>query len=386
MFEYECIVIPGLGGFITKEIPASIHPTQHSFSPPSKEIVFNIHLKTNDGLLINHLAQSENISYTDSKLRVVNFVNKCKTALEKGKRIRFHKIGVLYKNDEGNIQFEPDKSQNYLADSFGLTSFISPAIKRETTRQKIEKKFKDRKAASEKSIKKTKVKDKEKKSKYIKINVFGLLLFIAVVAFCTFKFNLVKDYYNNYAGFIPFFYPTPHEYVVENLSQIPLKNIIPLIAVYKPTPVDLSAKTEEKKKDAENIIVSSIEKSNLEKSNNLAETQPEKVTENILIEPVTEEPKTNEISIPAEETEITEIIKPEDYKFFIIAGSFKVFNNAERLIHQLNAKGYNAGIVGQNKNNFYRVCFNGYINRNEAEQHLAIIRKEENPAAWILVK
>ena len=358
LFEYECIVIPGFGGFITKEIPASVHPTQHSFSPPSKEIVFNIHLKTNDGLLINHLAQSENISYTDSKLRVDNFVNKCKTALEKGKRIRFHKIGVLYKNDEENIQFEPDKSQNYLADSFGLTSFISPAIKRETTSQKIEKKFKDRKAASEKSIKKTEVKDKEKRPKYIKINVFGLLLFIAVIAFCTFRFNLVKDYYNNYAGFIPFFYPTPHEYVVGNLSQIPLKNIIPLIAVYKPTPVDLSAKTEQKKKYAENI----------------------------LIEPVTEEPKTNEISIPAEETEITEIIKPEDYKFFIIAGSFKVFNNAEKLIHQLNAKGYNAGIVGQNKYNFYRVCFNGYINRNEAKQQLAIIRKKENPAAWILVK
>ncbi len=366
LFEYECIVIPGLGGFITKEIPASIHPTQHGFSPPSKEIVFNIHLKTNDGLLINHLAQSENISYTDSKLRVDNFVNKCKTALEKGKRIRFHKIGVLFENDDENIQFEPDKSQNYLADSFGLTNFISPAIKRETTRQKIEKKFKDRKAAPEKSIKKTEVKNKEKKPKYIKINVFGLLLFIAVVAFFTFKFSLVKDYYNNYAGFIPFFYPTPHEYVVDNLSQIPLKNIIPLIAIHKPTPVDLSAKTEPKKKETE--------------------THPEKVTENILIEPVSEEPKTNEISIPADETEITEIIKPEDYKFFIIAGSFKVFNNAEKLIYQLNAKGYNAGIVGQNKYNFYRVCFNGYTNRNKAEQQLAIIRKEENPAAWILVK
>ncbi len=366
LFEYECIVIPGLGGFITKEIPASIHPTQHSFSPPSKEVVFNIHLKTNDGLLINHLAQSENISYTDSKLRVDNFVNKCKTAFEKGKKIRFHKIGVLYKNDEENIQFEPDKSQNYLADSFGLTSFISPAIKRETTRQKIEKKFKDRKAAPEKSIKKTEVKDKGKNPKYIKINVFGLLLFIAVVAFCTFKFNLVKDYYNNYAGFIPFFYPTPHEYVVDNLSQIPLTNIIPLIATHKATSVDLSAKPEQKKKDAE--------------------IQAEEVTENILIEPITEEPKTNEISIPTEETEIIEKIKPEDYKFFIIAGSFKVLNNAEKLIHQLNAKGYNAGIVGQNKYDFYRVCFNGYINRNEAEQQLAIIRKEENPEAWILVK
>ncbi len=358
MFEYECIVIPGLGGFITKEIPSSIHPTQHSFSPPSKEIVFNIHLKTNDGLLINHLAQSENISYTDSKLRVDNFVNKCKTVLEKGKRIRFHKIGVLYKNDDENIQFEPDKSQNYLADSFGLTSFISPAIKRETTRQKIEKKFKDRKAAPEKSTKKTEVIDKGKKPKYIKINVFGLLLLIAAVAFCTFKFNIVKDYYNNYAGFIPFFYPTPHEYVVDNLSQIPLKNIIPLISIHKPTPVDLSDKTEFQKKDSENI----------------------------LIEPITEEPKTNEVSIPDEKTEIIEKIKPEDYKFFIIAGSFKIINNAEKLIQQLNAKGYNAGIVGQNKYNFYRVCFNGYINRNEAEQQLAIIRKKENPAAWILVK
>ena len=67
LFEYECIVIPGFGGLITKEIPAQIHPVQHHFIPPSKEIVFNVHLKTNDGLLVNHIARQENLTYIEAK-------------------------------------------------------------------------------------------------------------------------------------------------------------------------------------------------------------------------------------------------------------------------------------------------------------------------------
>lgn len=67
LFEHECVVIPGLGGFITKDHPASIHPLKHQFKPPSREIVFNPHLRTNDGLLLSLIAQSENLSYQDAK-------------------------------------------------------------------------------------------------------------------------------------------------------------------------------------------------------------------------------------------------------------------------------------------------------------------------------
>ena len=88
LFEYECIVIPGFGGFITKEVPAKIHPVQNHFIPPSKEIVFNVHLKANDGLLINHIARSEKINYTEAKMRLENFVERCEAALKNGKSVK----------------------------------------------------------------------------------------------------------------------------------------------------------------------------------------------------------------------------------------------------------------------------------------------------------
>ena len=112
LFQYECVVIPDFGGFITKEIPAEINPVQHNFSPPSKEIVFNIHLKTNDGLLVNHIAHSENISYNESKSRIENFARKCRVELINGKRINFQNVGFLFLNDNDEIVFRQDVKNN----------------------------------------------------------------------------------------------------------------------------------------------------------------------------------------------------------------------------------------------------------------------------------
>ena len=53
LFEHDCVIVPGLGGFITNYKPAIIHPQHHTFHPPSKQIIFNAALNSNDGILIN---------------------------------------------------------------------------------------------------------------------------------------------------------------------------------------------------------------------------------------------------------------------------------------------------------------------------------------------
>jgi len=59
LYDYECVVIPGLGGFLTNDKPASIQPNTHYFHPPFKQVMFNAYLKTNDGLLVNYIAREE---------------------------------------------------------------------------------------------------------------------------------------------------------------------------------------------------------------------------------------------------------------------------------------------------------------------------------------
>ena len=51
LYDHDCVIIPGLGGFIANFEPARIIRKQHTIMPPSKKIAFNGKLKNNDGLL-----------------------------------------------------------------------------------------------------------------------------------------------------------------------------------------------------------------------------------------------------------------------------------------------------------------------------------------------
>lgn len=137
LYDYECVVIPGLGGFLTNDKPVSINEVTHNFSPSFREIHFNVHLRTNDGLLINHVAQQEQIGYKTAKLRVDQFVFQCHNALNSGKKIIFKNIGSIYLDTDKNIVFQQDTKINYNPDSFGLNSLVSPVIRRVSDEEKV---------------------------------------------------------------------------------------------------------------------------------------------------------------------------------------------------------------------------------------------------------
>ncbi len=369
LFEYECIVIPGFGGFITNEIPAQINSTQNSFNPPSKKIVFNVHLRTNDGLLINHISKLENISYRDAKARVDGFVSKCHEALDNGKRIHFHKIGIIEKDNQENLLFEPDKSQNYLPGSFGLTSFYSPPIKRDTI-FRTEKKFTDRKPQKSKQPTPKESIKKEKKPRYISINIFGLLLTIGIVLLFYFNFGAIRNFYNNYGSTIPFFYSTPNEYLIFNWGTKTLPKI---------------AKNKLNKSDEDKQVIQNDQA--LNDNNQITESSTTSINKDstMLESPKKQDP---EISNQTEKSNLTDVKKEEEQpdnkdKFYIIAGSFRNETNAHKLVGQLIKKGFDAAIIGRNKYGYYRVCYVGYNTRGEADKRLEMIRDNENASAWI---
>jgi hypothetical protein len=138
LYRYQCVTVPGFGAFLTEIQSAQLLENSHSFFPPKKMISFNSLIKNNDGLLANHIAQAEKTSYDYAVSAIEYEVLNWKKALQENRTFSIKNIGVLSLNAENNIHFTPNEQTNYLAQSFGLTTFVSPVVKRETETVKTE--------------------------------------------------------------------------------------------------------------------------------------------------------------------------------------------------------------------------------------------------------
>jgi nucleoid DNA-binding protein len=132
LYRYECVIVPGFGAFLTHYRSATIDGESHTFFPPAKLVSFNRQLQTNDGLLANYIAVADSCSYETALQRIRNFTSILSRKLHDGSAITLHGIGDFHLNKEGSVQFAPSSSENYNTASFGLTSFISPEISRQT--------------------------------------------------------------------------------------------------------------------------------------------------------------------------------------------------------------------------------------------------------------
>lgn len=141
LFEFDCVIVPGFGGFIGSYSHARVHPVSHSFSPPFKSILFNVSLKQNDGLLANRMSNREKISYTEANNLISEMADQWMRTLNEGRYVPIHHVGVLSMDREGNIQFEQEMQNNLYPDAFGLSTFVSPAIRRPVFQKRTSKKI-----------------------------------------------------------------------------------------------------------------------------------------------------------------------------------------------------------------------------------------------------
>ena len=124
---HNYVIIPNFGGFVTNYLSAELESNQNFIHPPSKEILFNIHLTHDDGLLLQHICTKELISFDVAKIELELLIKDFKRRLLKGEFITFESIGSFYYNTDKSLVFEPLYTTNYLAESFGLPNlFVSP--------------------------------------------------------------------------------------------------------------------------------------------------------------------------------------------------------------------------------------------------------------------
>ena len=84
---------------------------------------------------------------------------------------------------------------------------------------------------------------------------------------------------------------------------------------------------------------------------------------------------------------IVELVIPKPHQpYHVVAGAFRVAQNAHNKVAQLMIKGFDAKIVGINSYGLHQVVYRSFTDRNEAINALRRIQKEESSDAWLLVK
>lgn len=131
LYRYQCVTVPGFGAFLTESQPAQLLESTNTFYPPKKVISFNSHLKNNDGLLANHISQTEKITYEIAVQNISKEVSLWKNALLNQQNIVLNAIGTIQLNASGTLSFEASSQVNFHTSSFGLNTFVSPLVQRE---------------------------------------------------------------------------------------------------------------------------------------------------------------------------------------------------------------------------------------------------------------
>jgi hypothetical protein len=326
--EHDCVIVPEFGGFVANYSPAKIHPVQHTFTPPAKNIVFNKNLKNNDGLLANHISMESGASYPEALKYIEHFVERTNISLKNGSKVKIEEVGTLFLDVERNIQFEPDAKVNHLLDAFGLAQFQSPAIKRDNIGKRIEKEFKDRGAIPAEK-KKINVK------RYVALALAMPLIFGMI--WIPLKTDLLKNI--NYSDLNPFASKEVVKPELKNKSDDTAKKIeIPKDT----TSVQMATTTIESKTVAEQLI------------------QP----------------------IAADTTRVVKSAVNPENKFHLVAGCFQIEENAIKFVAMLQKQNIGASIIGQNDKGLYVVSCGDYSTRKEAGDELQNLRKLQ-PDAWL---
>ncbi|MCK0155905.1 SPOR domain-containing protein [Cellulophaga sp. F20128] len=91
---------------------------------------------------------------------------------------------------------------------------------------------------------------------------------------------------------------------------------------------------------------------------------------------------TSPLELPSLSLEI--IAKKEQSIHYIIAGAFRVQENATKKIDELKERGYNASYVGVNKYGLHQVSYDSFTDVKEGLKYLKEIKSTESSDAWML--
>ncbi len=352
LYLFDCVIIPDFGGILTNYNPATISKDGKYIFPPSKSLSFNKNLNKSDGLLINHIAEKNKISYSESKQHIANFVRDTFLSLDNNEKVTITNIGSFIFDKNLNLIFDPNTEINYLTESFGLTSINFQIADRQIAK-KISSEFADKKNVKNLLLSSTAIK------------LYIIIPIIAIISFLSTNKNLLNNLNLNYSSF---------------------------------TSIDSGALFE---KESSNIIEKKLD-SMTKKENALFYSEPKFIepnnTDSIIVQILSD--STNIINdslnstkeLIAENSEEKEIITPKDTEpsiknantkgnFVLISGSFSTKNKAEKHLKKLQAKGFSPEIILMDGN--YRISLASFNLKEDATNESKKIKEEHNISSWV---
>ncbi len=343
LYHHECVIVPGLGGFIKHYSPASIVHSIQEFNPPSAYVAFNAGLSGNDGLMATHIASAENTTYREAMYEIKCWVDSCQSKLVAGENVTLDGIGALCLNASGRVEFTPSKQYNFNVDSFGLPVFFAKSVEIPEVVNIPEKQVV---YASEKSRKLRRLIPETIKWAAVLAPFIGFILWSSING------NVIDNYVHNYTGMYSWVRSTPGKTVAVKVTELP-----PLSNTINPETVQAPAGV----RTAVNISFDPgvVSYSELAK-NNITITDP------------------NQVAAVEVEASVQ--------NYHIIGGAFREHDNALKLLGMLQEQGYPAAIVDTTSHGLYVVSMIGFDSYTEALSRLGEIRKNGFSTSWILKK
>lgn len=340
LFQHDCLIVPGLGGFVASYKSTEFNTQGQYINPARKTIAFNQNLNTNDGLLAHHIAQKANVGFNSALDKINAWVSGLHSKLQQGETITIEGIGSLKLNEEKRIVFTPIADANFLPETYGLgkLSLGNTVVKQAAVAPKAAK---SEEPAPSKAIVSEKSKQtqpaptikppRQKRKTSLLRKVFVAVIILIVIA----ALAILPDFMYH--------------------AKISTGSIIP------PNGVNTS-------RSSSDIETGQVQTAEVQKASPLHAESSEKNTD--------AQPRVDTITPKTSKT---------DSVYYIIAGAFKSESNAQGLVNALEQKGYEPKIINLHGSSLYRVGYKQYNSRNEAETHLDAVRSQENnSAAWVL--
>ena len=343
LYEHDCVIVPSLGGFLASNVQAKLNPGQHSILPPRRKIAFNIYLRQNDGLLANHLVEYERLTYPEAIRRIEEYVQDCFSKLDLHRKVIVERVGTIYYDREKHLLFEPFRQTQFRKDSYGLSSVQFLPVERNNTGDKIEQQRREL-MKPRPSIKSARGIISNKKLNY---KVLGLFAIAGTLLWFSFNLFLLKPGGGYLSSINPFAQDT-------NLPEI--NTVTPIESFEKETVPEVQK--------AETVFVAS--------------------TEPVMADPQIEKPVETENLALAETKKITtvEINTPKESEHFhVVAGAFKISENADAFLVTLKEKGFSeTHIIRKGSLNY--VSYGSFSDRASAVAMLDSLRKRQTEG-WI---
>ncbi len=339
LFLEDCVIIPGLGGFVSQYRAAVIDKATGTFIPPAKEIVFNGELLQNDGILVSFIERQECITTEEARQTVDRFVNDCRNQLKSGNPVFIDGVGHFSLDNSRKVRFQADAGTNLFLESYGLSSFHFNEIPR------------DGSAIVSKPL------------------IFGQDEISRTIEFSINEIKRPKSHSNlrRIAIAMPLliaFSLLPYNSRVTDTLTTSRASMIPEPSLYRLN------YPETQKRDTAKVIEFPIAEAVASDSATKEIVTSDKVTGDI-IKPVVAEVKTKIAT--GDKVTSDRVIG----KYPVIAGCFKIRENADRLQKQLIDKGYPADIVPTKNGQMFKVRMQIFATKKEAIEGIARLRKAE---------